>query len=69
MTITATHDRINEWRTEGGYKENNDNFSCHGSTTLVGLGLLYEVPRSHSDTPHTVGILWTSDRLVSETCT
>jgi len=53
MTITATHDRINEWRTEGGCRENNDNFSCHGSTVLVGLGLLYEVIRSHSDTPHT----------------
>ena len=53
MTIPATHDRINEWRTEGAYRENNDNFSCHVSTALGGLRLLYEVIRSHSDTPHT----------------
>jgi hypothetical protein len=36
-------------------------FFSHGSTTLVGIGLLYEVPRSHSYTPHPVGLLWTSD--------
>ena len=36
---------------------------------LVGLDLLYEVSRSHSDTPHSVGILWTSDRPVAETST
>ena len=39
----------------------------HGSTSLVGLGLLIvEVPRSHSDTPHSVGLLWTSDRPVTD---
>ena len=27
-----------------------------------GLGLLYEVPRSHSDTPHSIGLFWTRDR-------
>jgi len=33
-----------------------------------GLGrLIREVPRSHTDTPHSVGLLWTSDRPVSET--
>ena len=26
------------------------------------LGLLYEVSRSHSDTPHSVGLPWTSDQ-------
>jgi hypothetical protein len=36
----------------------------------VGLGfLIFEVSRSHSDTPHSVGLLWTSDRLVAETST
>jgi hypothetical protein len=36
----------------------------------VGLGLLIvEVSRSHSDTPHSVGLLWTSDRPVAETST
>jgi hypothetical protein len=36
--------------------------SFHGSTGLVDLGFLYEVPRSYS-----VGVLWTSNRLVAET--
>jgi hypothetical protein len=37
---------------------------------LVGLGfLIVEVLRSHSDTPHSVGLLWTSDRPVAETST
>jgi hypothetical protein len=35
----------------------------------VGLGLLYEVLRSHSDTPHSVALLWTSDRPIAETST
>ena len=39
---------------------------CHGSTTLVGIGLLIvEVLKSHSDTPHSVSLLWTSDRPVT----
>ena len=34
----------------------------------VGQGLLiHEVSRSHNDTLHSVGILWTSDQLVAET--
>jgi len=38
-----------------------------GSTALVCLGLfLVEVSRSHSDTPHSVGFLWTSDRPVAD---
>jgi len=37
---------------------------------LVGHGLLIiEVSRLHSDTPHTVGLHWTSDQLVAETST
>ena len=37
-------------------------------TALVGVGLLIvEVSRSHSDTPHKVGLLWTSVRPVEET--
>jgi len=31
--------------------------------------LIHKVSRSHSDTPQSVGLLWTSDRLVSETST
>jgi len=27
-----------------------------GSTALAGLGLIFEVPRTNSDTPHSVGI-------------
>jgi len=43
----------------------------HGSTALVGLGLLnVEVARSHSeDTTHSVGLLLSSDRPVAETST
>jgi hypothetical protein len=37
---------------------------------IVGQGLLViEASRSHSVTPHTVGILWMSDQLVAETST
>ena len=39
----------------------------HGLAALVALGLLIvEVPQSHSDTPNSVGLLWTSDRPVAE---
>ena len=31
--------------------------------------LIHEVPRSHSDTPHSVGIVWTSHQLVTVTST
>jgi hypothetical protein len=34
----------------------------------VGLDfLIVEVPPSHSDTPHSVGLLWTNDQLLAET--
>jgi hypothetical protein len=37
---------------------------------LVGQGLLnVEASRSHPDTPHLVGLLWTSDQSVAETST
>ena len=39
----------------------------HGSTVLVALGLLYEVSRSHLDTPHSVGLPWTSDQPDAQT--
>jgi uncharacterized membrane protein HdeD (DUF308 family) len=39
----------------------------HGSTALVGQGLLIvQALQSHSDTPHSVGLLWTSDRPKAE---
>ena len=44
-------------------------FSSHGLTSLDDLGLFYEVPRSHSDTSHSLGLHWTSDRPVAETST
>jgi hypothetical protein len=45
-------------------------FNFHGSTTLVGIRLLIvEVTRSHSNTPHSVGLHWTSDGPVAETST
>ena len=42
---------------------------CYGSTTLVGLGLFCEVPRSHSGTPLSVGLLCTNDRPNTATST
>ena len=37
----------------------------HDSIALVSLGpLITEVSRSHSDTPHWVGLLWAGDRTV-----
>ena len=48
----------------------NYSFSFHGWTTLVGQGLLtVKVSRSHSDTPYSVRLLRTSDRLIAETAT
>jgi hypothetical protein len=42
----------------------------HCSTVLVGLNLLIvEVSRSHSNTPHSVVLLRTSDQLVADTPT
>jgi hypothetical protein len=38
----------------------------HGSTAPLGQGLnMVEVPRSHSDIPHSVGLLWASDQPVA----
>jgi hypothetical protein len=38
--------------------------------SLLGQGLLIiEASRSHSDTPHSVGLLWTRDRPEAETST
>ena len=36
---------------------------------IVGQGLIIEASRSHSDTPHSVGLLWTSDHPDAETPT
>ena len=41
-------------------------FFYHRATALVGL-LIIEDSRSHTDTPHSVGLLWTSHQLVTET--
>jgi hypothetical protein len=46
---------------------------CHtffnSVTALVGLGLIIEVSWSHSDTPYSVGLSWTSDQPVTGTST
>ena len=45
-------------------------FSPMAQQPLVGQGLLIiEASRSHSDTSHSVGLLWTSDQPVAETST
>ena len=46
-----------------------ENVFFRGSTAPVGLGrLIIEVSRARSDTPQSVGLYWTSDRPVVETC-
>jgi len=45
-------------------------YNCYDSTAVQNLGLLlFRVRGSHSDTPYSIGLLWTSDRLVAETST
>jgi hypothetical protein len=45
-------------------------FFAMGQQPLVEQGLLVvEAARSHSDTPHSVGLLCTSDQLEAETST
>ena len=44
-----------------------DFFFSYGTPDVVGLGVLCEVPPSHSDTPHYVGHFWTRDWPVAET--
>ena len=45
-------------------------FFYHGATALGDQGLLIvEDSISHSDTPHSVGLLWTSDQPDAETST
>jgi hypothetical protein len=47
-----------------------DYFFPMAQQPLVGQGhLIVEASRSHSDTPHSVGLLWTSDEPVAETST
>jgi hypothetical protein len=41
----------------------------NGSTAIVGLGLLYEFPRSNSGTLPLVGLLWKSDWPTAQTST
>ena len=43
-------------------------YFVRGSTAAIGPGLLIvEASRSHSDTPHSFGLLWTSDQPDAET--
>ena len=42
----------------------------HGSTALVGWDIpIADISRSNAEKPHSVGLLWTSDRPVTETST
>jgi len=41
----------------------------HDSGDPMGLGHLYEVPRTHSDRPHSVGLFWMSDVSLARTST
>jgi hypothetical protein len=51
-------------------KDSNNSFSFPvPPRPSAGYDLILEVSRSHSDTPHTVGLLWNSDQPDSETFT
>ena len=51
-------------------KLENSFFIFHVLTSPMGLGILIvEISRSHSDTPHSVGLLWQSDQPDVETST
>jgi len=41
----------------------------HGSTALVDIGIVSEVPGSQPHTLQSVGLLWTNDRTIAEACT
>jgi hypothetical protein len=41
----------------------------HGAIAPSGAVLIVEASRSHPNTPHSVGLLWTSDQPVAETST
>ena len=58
MPLSTAHWSVNNWT-----------IIFYGSTALVCSRLLCEVPRSHSDIPHSVGLLWTSDRPLAESST
>jgi hypothetical protein len=37
-------------------------FFSNGAADTVGQGRIIEASRSHPDTPHSIGLLWTSDQ-------
>jgi len=44
-----------------------NHFFIHVSTSLVGLDFhIFEISISHSDTPQSVGLLWSSDQPIAE---
>jgi len=64
---------IGWWRLNQDLKKYNKELRIYffnGWTALVSIGILsFEVPRSHSDTSHSVGLFWTSDQPDAETST
>jgi hypothetical protein len=46
-----------------------NHFFVYVSTSLVDLDFhIFEVSKSHSDTPHSVGLLWTSEQPIAKIC-
>ena len=69
-TVSVTNDRV--WSIGGMILTGKTEVVCfarfHGYTALVGHGpLIIESTRSHSDSPHSVGLLWTIDQPNAET--
>ena len=75
MTLIDIGDVITRrlcWKQGHDKQKRKPTFFFHGAAAPPPPGqslLIFEDSRSHSDTPHSVGLLWTSDQLVAETST
>ena len=63
--------KLNQRKKRAHCKVYDNQFFPYGSTALYvpGPPRFVEASRSHSDTPQSVGLLWTSDQPVAETST
>jgi hypothetical protein len=51
------------------YSKGGEQFVSNGWAAVVDLGHLYQISRSHSGTPHSLGLFWTSDLAGTGTST
>ena len=64
---SSTLDMLQKVRASGSFFIEESTFFNNGKQLPVGQDLLIiEASRSHSDTPHSVGLIWTSDQPDAE---